>query len=288
MKLGITTGTCASAAALGALFKALGKDPSYVKTQLPNGEYIEVEIIQAGVRSDGRYFSMVKKYAGDDPDVTDGILIGASLLLRPGKQNISIIGGEGVGKVTKPGLYLEPGEWAINPVPKKQITDNLLRFLPKYWDLQVEIYVPNGSKIATQTFNSELGIEGGISILGTTEESSPCRKVLYGNDSFQIRQRIALGFHTLVLVPGNYGEKFAQSLGRDSQHIIRTSDIWICSGYCPIRESKRIVVIGQVGKWLNAGGIFNTHNEVADARREILFAHLVRFGLPTQFLMIFG
>ncbi|MDD3715428.1 MAG: cobalt-precorrin-5B (C(1))-methyltransferase CbiD [Atribacterota bacterium] len=286
MKLGITTGTCASAAALGALFKALGKDPSYVKTQLPNGEYIDVEIIQAGVRSNGHYFSMVKKYAGDDPDITDGILIGASLLLRPGKQNISIIGGEGVGKVTKPGLYLEPGEWAINPVPKKQIIDNLLRFLPKYWDLQVEIFVPNGSKIATQTFNSELGIEGGISILGTTGRVFPMSQGSFMETiRLQIRQRIALGFHTLVLVPGNYGEKFAQSLGWDSQHIIRTSGyIGFALDTARIEKAKRIVVIGQVGKMVKiAGGIFNTHNEVADARREILFAHLVRFGLPTQF-----
>ncbi|NLJ48947.1 MAG: cobalamin biosynthesis protein CbiD, partial [Candidatus Atribacteria bacterium] len=287
MKLGITTGTCASAAALGALFKALGKDPSYVKTELPNGEYIDVEIIQAGVRSDGHYFSMVKKYAGDDPDVTDGILIGASLLLTPGNQNISIIGGEGVGKLTKPGLYLEPGEWAINPVPKKQITENLLRFLPKYWDLQVEIYVPNGRKIATQTFNSELGIEGGISILGTTGRVFPMSQSSFMETiRLQIRQRIALGFHTLVLVPGNYGEKFAQSLGWNSQHIIRTSGyIGFALDTARIEKAKRIVMIGQVGKMVKiAGGIFNTHNEVADARREILYAHLVRFGLPNEYL----
>ncbi len=101
----------------------------------------------------------------------------------------------------------------------------------------------------------------------------------------QIRQRIALGFPTLVLVPGNYGEKFAQSLGWDYQHIIRTSGyIGFALDTARIEKAKRIVVIGQVGKMVKiAGGIFNTHNEVADARREILFAHLVRFGLPTQF-----
>lgn len=287
MKLGITTGTCASAAALGALFKALGKDLSCVKTLLPNGEYIDVEIFQAGVRPDGHYFSLVKKDAGDDPDVTDGILIGASLLITPGKQNISIKGGKGVGKVTKPGLYLEPGEWAINPVPRKQIVDNLLRFLPKNWDLQVELFVPNGSEIATQTFNSDLGIEGGISILGTTGRVFPMSdKSFMETIRLQIRQCIALGFQTLVLVPGNYGKKFAQSLTWDSKQIIRTSGyIGFALDTARIEGAKKVIVVGQVGKMVKiAGSIFNTHNEVADARREILYAHLVRFGLPNEYL----
>jgi cobalt-precorrin-5B (C1)-methyltransferase len=176
LRQGFSTGTAAAAAAQGALYELLGRPcPDRVEVDLPGGGRLSISLHRHG-RHGARGEAVVIKDAGDDPDVTNGAEIGARVwrLESPGaEEDIALLGGEGVGRVTKPGLPVPVGEPAINPVPRKMIRWALRRV----WDeicpkeplrLRVEIFVPRGEELARHTLNPRLGIVGGISILGTT------------------------------------------------------------------------------------------------------------------------
>jgi cobalt-precorrin-5B (C1)-methyltransferase len=176
LRQGFATGTAAAAAAQGALYELLGRPcPDQVEVALPGGGSLSIPLHRH--RRDGdRGEAVVIKDAGDDPDVTNGAAIGARLWRREaseGGKDVVLLGGEGVGRVTKPGLPVAVGEPAINPVPRRMIR----RALRRVWEeispeeprrLTVEIFVPRGEELARHTLNSRLGIVGGISILGTT------------------------------------------------------------------------------------------------------------------------
>lgn len=155
---GLTTGTCATAAAVAALTKHLT-----VSVRIPDGEDIEVQID----RIEGNKATVIK-HAGDDPDLTDGLEIQATVKLTESAQKVVIQGGEGVGRVTLPGLGLPIGAPAINEVPQKMIRDNLLPLLPEGMGADVLISVPQGCKVGSRTFNPRIGVQGGISIIGTS------------------------------------------------------------------------------------------------------------------------
>jgi len=176
LRQGFSTGTAAAAAAQGALYELLARPcPDLVEAPLPGGGSFAVPLHRHGRKGDMGE-AVVIKDAGDDPDVTNGAEIGARvwrLDSSGSEENISLLGGEGVGRVTKPGLVLAVGEPAINPVPRRMIK----KALRQVWDaigpreplrLAVEIFVPRGEELARHTLNPRLGIVGGISILGTT------------------------------------------------------------------------------------------------------------------------
>ena len=224
LRTGFTTGTAAAAATKAALrLIEEGRRPSTVRIRLLTGDVIIIPVYACRLEKKGRAACSVIKDAGDDPDVTHKAEIGARVTLmkhRAGKQpdagpQILISGGEGVGRVTKPGLEVEPGQPAINPGPRKMITQAIEDVLgEKYRNYTVssEIFVPQGKKLAEKTLNARLGILGGISILGTTGIVRPM-----SHDAFIATIEAALsvacatGCERVVLTTGRRSERFAQT-----------------------------------------------------------------------------
>ncbi len=175
LRFGWTTGTCATAA-VNAAYTAMvtGQFPDRVTIVTPSGKNADLAVSETsiGEAADGAWFRAgIIKDAGDDPDVTHGAMIRATV--RPGRAGagISFHGGEGVGVITKPGLPVPVGEPAINPVPRQMMRDAVAELAEAFdgpRDVEIEISVPGGAAIALKTWNPRLGIEGGISILGTT------------------------------------------------------------------------------------------------------------------------
>ena len=175
LRFGWTTGTCATAA-VNAAYRAIlaGQFPDRVTIVTPSGKNADLEVAEtsSGSDSSGDWFRAgIIKDAGDDPDVTHGAMICATLRRGTAGTGVTFSGGDGVGIVTKPGLPVPVGEPAINPVPRKMMQDavaELAAALGGTVDVAIEISVPDGATIAKKTWNPRLGIEGGISILGTT------------------------------------------------------------------------------------------------------------------------
>jgi cobalt-precorrin-5B (C1)-methyltransferase len=171
LRRGWTTGTCAAAAAKAA-FAALitGEFPDPVEVTLPRGERPSFAL--AMTRRDGDVASAgVIKDAGDDPDVTHGALVVATVRLAAPGAGVTFRAGEGVGTVTRPGLPLPPGEPAINPMPRRMMRDAIAEVAAasgRAADAEIEIAIPGGAALAAKTLNGRLGIVGGLSILGTT------------------------------------------------------------------------------------------------------------------------
>ena len=206
---GLTTGTCATAAAIAATLALLGdgspERPSEVPVLLPDGETIHVAV------SYGDGYASVFKDAGDDPDVTNGLEIRAKASPNPSKgRGIEIVGGEGVGTFTLPGFDYPPGEAAINKAPREMIRKNLEPFdMP----LQVTISVPEGAEIARRTFNPRLGIEGGISIIGVSGIVKPFSEEAF-IDSIRKCMTVAKasGSDRVVINSGGKSERFVKAL----------------------------------------------------------------------------
>ena len=180
LRTGITTGSCATAAAVAALKTLLtGKEEREALITLPDGETIAVPVSQTEMKEDAVSCTVIKD-SGDDADVTNGAAVIADVRLLPAATGeagappaVIITGGEGVGRVTLPGLGLEIGDPAINAAPRKMITENLRTIYPAQrpgtpHDIEVRIAVPGGEEIAQRTFNPRLGVVGGISIIGTS------------------------------------------------------------------------------------------------------------------------
>ena len=175
LRFGWTTGTCATAAVNAAYTAMLaGQFPDRVTIVTPSGKNADLEVAETSSGSDsgGDWFRAgIIKDAGDDPDVTHGAMICATLRKGAAGTGVTFSGGDGVGIVTKPGLPVAVGEPAINPVPRQMMQDavtELAAALGGTVDVAIEISVPDGAAIAKKTWNPRLGIEGGISILGTT------------------------------------------------------------------------------------------------------------------------
>ena len=179
LRYGFTTGSAATAAAKSAAeFLINGNYSENVEIILPNNSKLSIET-KVLEKNDNYSICSIIKDAGDDPDITNGIEIFAKVR-KIEETEIKIIGGIGVGKVTKKGLAIEIGDWAINPVPRQMIRENLSEYIKdKNFGLEVEIIVPNGEEIAKRTLNEKLGVIGGISILGTTGIVKPMSEEAY-------------------------------------------------------------------------------------------------------------
>ncbi len=284
LRCGVTTGASAAAAARAAallLFK--GERHDRVTVVNPRGVKIEVPVKEAGITGGGAR-AVVIKDGGDDPDVTSGLEIVADLTVSG--EGFRIRGGEGVGTVTMPGLPVPVGESAINPVPAMMIRQAVEPLVPPETGVTVTISVPGGREAARRTLNRRLGIEGGISILGTSGIVRPM-SVEALRDSLVpfVRKAAAMGFRQVVLTPGGAGYRQAvEDYGFHPDAVIETSNyIGFMLERCAEVPMESVILWGHLGKMAKvAGGIFNTHSRVADGRREVLAAHAALQGAPRE------
>lgn len=273
LRCGFTTGTCAAAASAGAARMLLsGKVIENITVITPSGNSVTVGLTD--IKKENDYVSCaVQKDSGDDPDVTDKILVYSTVSYE--KSGITVDGGEGVGRVTKKGLKQQIGEAAINPVPRKMIEEQLKTAAADYsYDggLKAVISVPMGTQIAKKTFNPRLGIEGGISILGTTGIVEPMsEQALIDTISVELDVRKAQNEEFIIVTPGNYGQDFLRdNLGIAVDKCVKCSNfIGDTIDMCIEKGFKSMLLVGHIGKLSKLGcTIYNTHSRYADGRME--------------------
>ena len=319
LRLGYTTGSCAAAAAKAAAEMLLsGGEIRQVYLMTPKGIelYLDVECIS---RAAQWVQCAVRKYSGDDPDVTDGLLVFARVeqmtreAYLPGNEDwfcdpgnpelcgkpednpansrarIFLDGGRGVGRVTGPGLEQRIGQAAINRVPRKMIFDAVREICERHGyreSLKVVISIPEGEKTAKRTFNPRLGIRGGLSVLGTTGIVEPMsEKALTDTICLEMKMLRESGCSYCYVVPGNYGSDFLrETLGLDRKLGVK------CSNYvgetiddARLLGMKGILLVGHVGKFIKlAAGVMNTHSRQAGCRMEVVGVHAAMAGAGTE------
>ena len=289
--IGITTGTVATACSLAALDAIIDSDDiACVKVETPK-KTLDILIDECKLISSSKAQATAHKNPYNDPDVTVNLAIVATVELldkTSQESNVIITGGEGVGIITKPGLQIPVGEYAINPVPRRMIVKNLEDNVPEGKVAKVTISIPEGRAIAKKTMNPKLGIVGGISVLGTTGIARSMSSEAYKNSIVtQIDVAIASGIEDLVFVPGNIGEKLAlKRLDITKEQIIQTGNyVGFMFEEAKKRGIDKFTFFGHLGKLIKvAGGIFNTKHAVADGRREIMVAHAAICGADRQSL----
>lgn len=314
LKCGMTTGTCAAAAAAAAARDLLsgggredsavsatvpkgGREDSAVSVTVPKGVTLEVPVSFVEAGEDFCEY-MVTKDSGDDPDVTDGCRVHARLERVAGETatgktafrsdrypNLFLEGGSGIGRVTREGLEQAVGQAAINAVPRKMIfqaVGQACEVMEYTGCIKITISIPEGRELAARTFNPNLGIEGGISVLGTSGIVEPMsERAVVDTIEAQIRQRAAEGRRFLLVTPGNYGQAYAseylhlnleQSI-KCSNYIGETIDLAVSYGM------EQFLLTGNIGKLVKlAAGIMNTHSKIADGRGEVFAVHAVLCG----------
>ena len=308
LRCGLTTGTCAAACAQAAMLRLLtGQVLSEVTVRLPesrkNPENTRVTLTVYPT-TDGGFAT--RKDAGDDPDVTNGTEIRAYVQVCDGMSvpagafatadgRLYLTGGVGVGRVTKPGLEQAVGQSAINRVPRQMIFDAVQQVLEDFGEdactscYLITISVPAGAELAQRTFNPMLGIEGGISILGTTGIVEPMSEAaIVATIESSIRQVLAMEdgdigrrARRILAVPGNYGQRYVeQQLGLRGGPVVEVSNyIGEAIDLAVSYGATDFLLVGNVGKLVKlAAGIMNTHSRVADGRWEIFAAHLALCG----------
>lgn len=291
MAYGYTTGSCSAAAAkAAAIVLFTGEKPGRVTLPTPKGILLELKVEVCEVKQD-EAVCCVEKDAGDDPDVTDGVRVYARV--RKGKKAdqicVNIDGGVGVGRVTKPGLEQPVGAAAINRVPRQMITEAVTEICEEndfLGELFVEISIPAGTELAKKTFNPRLGIEGGISVLGTSGIVEPMsEEALIASIRLEMQMKRANGVKNLVVAPGNYGTAYLsthlpvsmEQAVKCSNFVGETIDIAVEQGY------EGILFVSHIGKFIKvAGGIMNTHSRNADARMELLAANALAAGAAVE------
>ena len=284
LRCGYTTGSCAAAAARGAAERLLsGAWPAAVRLTTPAGIPVTADLLEMRT-GEGWASCAVEKDGGDDPDVTDGALIFARVE-KTAAPGVAIDGGEGVGRVTLPGLDQPVGAAAINSTPRRMIAEQLAQAMEAHryaGGVSVTISIPAGAELAKRTFNPRLGIVGGISVLGTSGIVRPMSEdALMESNRLELSQVRARGAKDVLVTPGNYGEDFSRDvLGLSLKN-------WaLCSNYvgdaidCAVGLGfESFLLVGHLGKLVKvAGGAMNTHSRTADGRRETLAAHTALCG----------
>lgn len=312
LRCGYTTGSCAAAAAKGAVQMLLsGRVCRTADLLTPKGIRLHLPLEEAQIGDDFASCA-VRKFAGDDPDATDGILICAraeyvkeaerdcdrafvstdcnNAKCGNGRSRILLDGGEGVGRVTKPGPEQPVGAAAINRVPREMIVraaEEICEMQEYEGAVKVTISVPEGREIAKKTFNPHIGIVGGISILGTSGIVVPMsEEALIASIRLEMQQKYANGERILLITPGNYGADFIRSGmgGLDAEHSMKCSnyvgetvDMAVELGF------ESILFIAHIGKFIKvSGGVMNTHSAYADCRAELMAAQAMRAGADAQ------
>ncbi len=290
MRQGFTTGSCAAAAAKAAAFMLLsGTRKENISIMTPKGIAFDARIVDISASKDCVSCAVVKD-GGDDPDVTTGARIFAEVSFAGHKEGkVLIDGGEGIGVVTAPGLDQSVGSKAINSVPRRMIEEEVVEVMELFdcqQSLRVCISCPEGREIAKKTFNPRLGIEGGISIIGTSGVVEPMStQAVKDTIKVELRQRVALGQRTIAIAPGNYGLDFMKNrYGFDLDRAVK------CSNY--IGETidmaaslgvEKLLLVGHIGKLVKvSGGIMNTHSREADCRTELMTAAAIEAGCDIE------
>ena len=293
LRCGYTTGTCAALAAAGAARLLLtGIAPETVALRTPKGIVVEVAPLFCRAAAEGAECA-IEKDGGDDVDVTTGLPVIASVALRPELSGeVRIHGGEGVGRVTKPGLDQPVGEAAINHVPRAMIKEALEKEAESAGyagGFDVTISIEGGEEVAKRTFNPHIGVEGGLSVLGTSGIVEPMSQQAI-LDTIQLEMNQAAlragSPRRLILAPGNYGldylherypEFHAVPVVKTSNFIGDTLDMAAAARF------EEVLLVGHVGKLVKvAGGIMNTHSHTADCRTELFCTHAALCGASRE------
>lgn len=285
LRCGYTTGSCATLATKAcAIMLHTQEKISSVSIITPKGIEVVADVLEIILNEDS-VTCAIRKDAGDDIDVTDGMLIYSTVSYTT--DDIFIEGGVGIGVVTKAGLNQPIGKHAINSTPRKMILEQLTKLKQKYkynGGYKTTIFAPNGEKIAERTFNSNLGIIGGISIIGTTGIVEPqSLQALLDSIKVEINMHNSNKVKRLILTFGNYGQDF-----------IGTNVFKVLSQYEQVKISnfvgdtldsifhtdiQEVILVGHIGKVVKlAGGIMNTHSKIADCRTEIFGVHTALNG----------
>ena len=289
LRRGYTTGSCAAAAAKAAAIMLLEKrDLSSVWLMTPGGIGLTLDVRETQ-RGAGFVSCGIVKDSGDDPDVTDGITVYAKVEASQRRGEIEIDGGEGIGRITKPGLDQPVGNAAINSTPRRMITEELLAVCEDCgYDggLRVLVSAPEGAALAKKTFNPRLGIVGGISVLGTTGIVEPMSdEAVVETIRAELSIRKAAGKSAVLFTPGNYGADYIRNeLGTDPSLAVMTSN-FIGDAFALAAEAgfEAALLVGHIGKLVKlAGGMFNTHSRWGDCRAEIFAAHAGKCGAPGE------
>lgn len=288
LRCGFTTGTCATAAATGAVQLLLSENIiNNASVTLPNGEIIIINIMEHEINGDVASCYVIKD-SGDDPDVTNGIKVYAHVKFN-NSGIINIDGGIGVGRVTQKGLDCFVGGPAINSVPRKMIIENVRNICNEYdYDggIDIVISVPDGEEIAKKTFNPHLGIVGGISIIGTTGIVEPMsEKALV--DSLHVEMKVIKekGYKSLLAFPGNYAQSFIdRTLAIRGENSLKFSNyLGEVLDYAVLLGFEEILIVGHIGKMVKvAGGMMNTHSHNGDFRMEMLSCYAALYGANNE------
>ena len=286
LRCGYTTGTCAALGAAGAARLLLtGHVPESVGLRTPKGIVVEVAPQFCRPTADGAECAIVKD-GGDDIDATTGLPVVAAVTLLPdAPRTVTIDGGAGVGRVTKPGLDQPVGAAAINHVPRQMITEALLREADAVGyggGFAVTVSIKGGAAAAKRTFNPHIGVEGGLSVLGTSGSVEPMsQQALLDTLQIEIHQA-ALKSRRLILAPGNYGLDY---LAAHMPELARIPVVKISNfvgealDMVATEHFAEVLLVGHVGKLVKlAGGIMNTHSKQADCRTELFCAHAALCG----------
>ena len=284
LRYGYTTGSCATAAAKAAALMLVSKNTvDRVSIDTPKGWTLDIDVYGASIKG-VKASCFVVKDGGDDPDVTNGMRIYAHVTLTD-KNEIEIYGGDGVGRVTRKGIGIEIGRPAINKTPLQTIEAEVRSVIGDASGAIITISAPEGVDIAKRTFNPRLGIEGGISIIGTSGIVEPMSEDAI-KESMLLELNILkeAGAKAAVFAPGNYGRDFCMRNGIDEKIIVKTSNY---AGFmiesAAEKGFEKILWVGHIGKLVKvAGGVFNTHSRVADARMETLSALCALRGAGTD------
>ncbi len=289
LRRGYTTGSCAAAAAKAATAMLLAQTAcNTVELTTPKGVVLTLDIV------DGEYTAehascAIPKDSGDDPDVTNGVLVYAHISRKTG--GIEIKGGDGIGRIAKPGLDQPVGASAINSVPRRMIREACKAVCREYGyqgGLAVVISIPGGKELAGRTFNSRLGIEGGLSVLGTTGIVEPMSENAIAET---IRAELNIlkeaGKRDVLLTIGNYGEAFARDVLKLSLHSHVKCSNFIGETLAAAAEKgfARALLVGHLGKLVKLGiGITNTHSSHGDGRMETIIACALEAGASLTLL----
>ena len=306
LRSGYTTGACAAAAAKGAaLMLANQAVVSEVSIALPTGDSA-LFVLHGQSFSTDEASCFVIKDAGDDPDVTNGVAVWGKVTASPfgsAQGTMVITGGIGIGRVTKPGLAIPPGEWAINPVPRRMIEEAVRSVFSPFtlhsspFTLHIEISIPDGEERAKKTLNARLGIIGGLSILGTTGIVRPISAKAW-TDTIDAALDVAkaCGCDTVVLSTGRSSEMAAQNFATlhpspftlpEDAYIMMGDHVAYTLQACQKRGFNQPVIACQFAKLLKiACGYENTHAAASELDLAVLLKWAEAADVSPEFLAI--